>query len=148
MFVLPTNALSGRMWCLAFSVASDDRPSTGPRSGAWCLSLSLFEHSPPTWIDSRLLIKEPFRVSSPPSPALIDAPTPEVTSPSLPSPLLPVRNGRFKPKPTITLRLKSGNAQLTPPSSASPGRNRDHDRQSQIVISLDDSLMGSSLQYA
>lgn len=118
-----------RMWKLEFSIANDYQAH--PRPGSWCISLSLLENSPPCWIDSRLLVQEPDT-------------TPPIPSPDTKSPTSPGRSpsspfvfgvGRLKAKPTISIRLKS-TQQLFASS------------QSKVVVSLEDSLMGSSLQYA
>jgi hypothetical protein len=125
---LHTLCWPGRMWCLSFSITP---------SSQWVVTLAILEHSPATWIDSRLIIEEP---PQPPAPAttmpasLIDAWIPEQPSPSS------RRTKRSKPKPTISLRLKSGHFQLTPLASHSAG-------QSEIVVALEDSMMGPSLQY-
>ncbi|KAF8990862.1 hypothetical protein BDQ17DRAFT_1333196 [Cyathus striatus] len=76
--------------------------STVHRVGSWCISLSLIENSPPTWVDSRLLIPEP-----PPSPSL-----------SSQSSSFSENGKQFRP--TISIRLKSYKA-LTPCFSWSDG---------------------------
>ncbi|XP_006460566.1 hypothetical protein AGABI2DRAFT_203651 [Agaricus bisporus var. bisporus H97] len=79
----------GRMWQLRFFVEPEDSRAQGRRPGSWCVSLSLMEHSPPTWIDSQLLIAEP-RI---------------------------LKDGKSsKRKPTITMRLSS-TSPLTPRST-------------------------------
>jgi hypothetical protein len=125
------------MWCLSFAIATDTPKRTGVKPGSWCITLSLLEHSPPTWIDSRLLIEEPRR---PPSPKkLLD---------DLPSPLsIFGQNAKLKPKPTISLRLKTGNAQLIAPSESTSSFMSQCDPQNEISVSLDDSMMGAGLQY-
>ncbi|KAJ7066535.1 hypothetical protein C8F01DRAFT_1123614 [Mycena amicta] len=45
----------GRLWQLRFGVSKGDRPGY-PLRGAWYLSLSLLEQSPPTWVDGRMLV--------------------------------------------------------------------------------------------
>ncbi|KAF9486995.1 hypothetical protein BDN71DRAFT_1485397 [Pleurotus eryngii] len=131
-----------RIWRLAFRVMPSQEPAEkyhtrSLRPGTWCVTLALLEHSPPTWIDSRLLIADsgdPFDDS------LLDStpPTTPSGSPSLTSlpfsasPSSPTR----KPKPTISLRLKCSEQLI--PATAQPV----------IVAPLEDSLMGASLQYA
>ncbi|TFK32424.1 hypothetical protein BDQ12DRAFT_501938 [Crucibulum laeve] len=168
----------GRLWCLRFSVAPMDQ-SSGPRPGSWCVSLSILENSPPTWIDSRLLVAEPSSVlavsppplssstTSPPisaiqptssspfsffsfSPSASSSPsTPAPSSPyspalnkNRPTPPLPNQRPKHKPRPTISLRLKSTNQLVV---STHRAGYYDSDR---ITVSLEDSLMGASLQYA
>lgn len=125
----------GRMWQLSFFVAP---------SSKWSIALSISEHSPVTWIDSRLLVNEPPlrpASSTPTTPSLIDAPN---TEPSLPSP--PQRSffgmRQEKPKPTISLRLQTGHGQqLHPRNAGGPRVLRE------IIVPLDESMMAPSLQY-
>ncbi|KAK0451452.1 hypothetical protein EV421DRAFT_1703200, partial [Armillaria borealis] len=70
-----------RLWRLSFFASSQDRPRS-PRWGSWCVGLSLMESSPPTWVDSRLIIQ--------------DQPVQDV-----------IDEEQSKPKPTISLRIKS-----------------------------------------
>ncbi|KAF9445949.1 hypothetical protein P691DRAFT_762050 [Macrolepiota fuliginosa MF-IS2] len=108
-----------RMWRLRFFVVPEDgTPKSGTRQGSWCLSLSLMEHSPPTWVDSRLMISDPV---------LVDGKTTPSSS-----------NRQPKPKPTISMRLKS-----TQPLSPSRANNSVTD----VTIAFEDSLMATSLQY-
>jgi len=119
------------MWCLSFSITP---------SSQWVVTLSILEHSPPTWIDSRLIIEEPSPLPAPATPvppSLIDAPIPEQPSSTARNKPNKKRN---KPKPAISLRLKSGNYQLTPLVSHSPNRG-------EIEVALEDTMMGPSLQY-
>lgn len=115
-----------RMWKLVFFIAQDHRD--GPRPGSWCISLSLLENSPPTWIDSRLIIPEP-------APAV----SPELSPLSTSSPLRRAKT-KLKPKPTIIIRLKSSQ-QLV--AASTPSRVQ----ATSVVVSLEDSMMGSGLQY-
>ena len=119
------------MWSLSFSITS---------SSQWVVTMAILEHSPSTWIDSRLIIEEPPQHSAPAEPTshwLIDAAIPDESSSSSRS---QGNKKRSKPKPNISLRLKSGNQQLTPFVSNSAVR-------SEIVVALEDSMMGPSLQY-
>lgn len=105
----------GRIWKFSFFIS--DRAVYGGQwhdKGVWLVALSLLEHSPPTWLDSRLIIE--------------DARSSETTA---------------KLKPTVSIRLKTGPQQLTPSKGANPGTTV----FGSIVASLDDSLMGNSLQY-
>ncbi|SJL10017.1 uncharacterized protein ARMOST_13399 [Armillaria ostoyae] len=70
-----------RMWRLSFFVSSQDRHRS-PRRGSWCVGLSLMESSPPTWVDSRLIIQ--------------DQPVQDVKD-----------EEQSKQKPTISLKIKS-----------------------------------------
>ncbi|KXN87082.1 hypothetical protein AN958_09292 [Leucoagaricus sp. SymC.cos] len=105
-----------RMWRLAFFVVPENcDPKSRRRPGSWCASLSLVEHSPPTWVDSRLLIADP------------NVPGGD--------------SGSSKSKPTISMRLKSSQP-LTPP----PYRGRDG--VTEVVVTFEDNLMATSLQYS
>ncbi|KDQ56246.1 hypothetical protein JAAARDRAFT_132722 [Jaapia argillacea MUCL 33604] len=119
----------GRLWRLSFFVASASN-SYNKRAGSWLISIELLENCPPTWLDSRLIIEQPSQRPFTPPPSLIDSP--------LPSP--PIKEG--KPKPTISIRLKSGSMQLVSPLSGNDGNGL-----KKVVVSLDESLMGSSLQF-
>ncbi|TCD61627.1 hypothetical protein EIP91_008151 [Steccherinum ochraceum] len=114
-----------RIWRLSFMIV--ENPSgmmLGTKhytTGKWLVALTLLEHSPPTWIDSRVLIEDPL------SGALrSDSPANPIHSSSRSA----------KPKPTIELRVRSQVMQL-----------QSHGHHSLIGASLDDSLMGNSLQY-
>ncbi|KAL0955454.1 hypothetical protein HGRIS_001696 [Hohenbuehelia grisea] len=124
-----------RMWRFEFFVMPLDARAPWPtRQGAWCVALSLLDNSSPTWIDSRLLIQEPEPLPEPDGPNYTEG-WPPSGSPK-PS----------KPKPTISLRLKSpSHCQLTPLSQDAARR---HQRGDSIIMMLEESMMGSSLQYA
>lgn len=154
--------LLARMWRLQFAITAGSNSSGPRRPGSWCISLALLENSPPTWIDSRLIIPEPSPTSASPSLspsslpssphhiAPLDIPrTPPPLSPPSPAGLLSgfaalTGAATPKPRPTISLRLKSDKQLATPLSS---GR-RNYNVDTEIVVALEDSLMGSSLQYA
>lgn len=91
--------------------------------GKWLVTLSLLEHSPPTWIDSRLLVEDPQTLSKS-----------DASRSNTPS--IMRKSSSSKLKPTIELRIRTNTSQLQP-----------HGYASEIGASLDDSLMGSSLQY-
>ncbi|KAI0800180.1 hypothetical protein C8Q74DRAFT_1313909 [Fomes fomentarius] len=102
----------GRLWELSFFVAQKDDVWSGYRSGSWVARLALLPHSPPTYIDSRLVIEDP-RTRPPPR-------TRPGSSPLTP-PLEAHAEGSStsqgsKPKPPIELRLKA-REQLTAPRS-------------------------------
>ncbi|KAI0785746.1 hypothetical protein C8Q75DRAFT_722319 [Abortiporus biennis] len=122
----------GRIWEFKFLVLEKNDTIGGRlcQSGSWLINLSLLEHSPPTWIDSRLIIED--------SRGGYTSPVTENHSPTTPT--SPSAETPSKLRPTISLRLKSGAEQLAPPQSTYQSRR-------EIVASLDDSLMGKSLQY-
>ncbi|KAJ7116084.1 hypothetical protein C8R44DRAFT_628446 [Mycena epipterygia] len=122
----------GRMWRLSFNVATQEhrRPHLPP-PGAWYVSLSLLENSPPTWVDSRLL------VPAPPESAM-EAPS----GPGFASGLFGA--GKPRPRPTLSVRLKA-TEQLRAPGRG-PGNHRNR-----IIVLMDgaegDGGLGG-LQYA
>lgn len=94
------------------------------------------ETSPPTYIDSRLVIPE-AKSSLPNSPPSTEPPSPK-RSPS--SPFRTSSNPLSKPKnPEISIRLKSR-------EQLEAARDRHH-RGKKIVVALEESLAGSNLQY-
>ncbi|KAK0236265.1 hypothetical protein EDD85DRAFT_635775 [Armillaria nabsnona] len=104
-----------RLWRLSFFVSSQDRRRS-PRRGSWCVGLSLMDSGPPTWVDSRLIIQ--------------DQPVQDV-----------IDEEQSKPKPTISLRIKS-------PGELVPTNAPAHANQTkQIVVSLEESIMGKTLQF-
>ncbi|KAG6829359.1 hypothetical protein H0H87_011694 [Tephrocybe sp. NHM501043] len=147
-----------RMWRLEFSIASPSTTSSsrsprGPRTGSWCLSLSILEHSPPTYVDSRLLIPEPVLPSSSyPQPAS-SPPDPHPHPQSLMDRLRTVPPPPT-PKSPISIRLSSPSQLVAPAPSPTrrerriQGRGRDKDAVEKIEVALEDSAMGASLQYA
>jgi hypothetical protein len=126
---------SGRMWCMSFCITPESQ---------WAVRMAILENSAATWLDSRLIIEEasqrPAPVSAPPT-SLIDAPDPDQPNGYTSSQANKIRS---KPKPPISLRVKTGNNQLIPlvPHFRSANRGT-----SEILVALDDSPMGRSLQY-
>ncbi|KAH9889274.1 hypothetical protein C8Q73DRAFT_747800 [Cubamyces lactineus] len=154
----------GRLWSLRFLVAKESDSRLGyqhMRAGSWVVALSLLPHSPPTSIDSRLVIEDP-RARTAQSP--ISPSTSTSTSTSLPSSqsssgpptsLTDAVEGmvqqiaresegplawRDKPKPKIELRIKRGE-QLTAPTSS---RSVYHPI---IVVPLEEDVRANSLQF-
>ncbi|KAJ6591482.1 hypothetical protein DFH09DRAFT_974570 [Mycena vulgaris] len=113
----------GRIWSLSFNV-SPQHPRHGlPPTGTWYAALSLLEQSPPTWVDSRLLVPAP-----PP-------PEPDSKDPA------GARGAKSRPRPTLSVRLRT-HVQLQP-------RRGGHGNE--IVVPLDgtDAAGGmGGLQYA
>ena len=118
------------MWRLEFSIAPD-KGYGECRPGSWCISLSLLETSPPTWIDSRLIIPE---ATSP----LADHSSDYSNPPPSASSLFRLPATASKPKPAIELRLQSSEQLEAPRKGQSPKR---------IIVMLQESLMGANLQY-
>ncbi|KAJ7504306.1 hypothetical protein B0H11DRAFT_1710234 [Mycena galericulata] len=115
----------GRMWRLSFSVSTQERLHH-PHPGTWYVSLSLLENSPPTWVDSRLLIAAPHE---PNAGAGTDAKQPVGTRDIYGA-------GKARPRPTLSLRLRA-NQQL---------RARRGGHGNEIVVPLDGAELGG-LQY-
>lgn len=138
--------MPGRMWRLAFFIAPEPRryrTSVEPRVGSWCISLSLIETSPPTYVQARLLIPEAKSPS-------VNLETPEspgssTNDPPSSSPFfrLPKSLSYSEPnsKNAISILLKS-NEQI----EAATGSRRNSAGKS-IVVSLEESTMGANLQY-
>ncbi|KAF5364686.1 hypothetical protein D9758_005607 [Tetrapyrgos nigripes] len=125
----------GRMWRLAFKVSQNTRlHSHQPRMGLWCISLSLMENSPPTPVDSRLIIHD--AISSNSSTSLLDSPA----SPSLAASL----SSSSRAQKPLSIRIKSGQQDLIPPELF---RRRDQLRE--ILVPLDDAgAKAASLEHA
>ncbi|KAF8216596.1 hypothetical protein K438DRAFT_1914479 [Mycena galopus ATCC 62051] len=120
-----------RMWRLSFNVSTQDRRRDYPPPGTWYISLSLLENSPPTWIDSRLL------VPAPPESAM-EPPSGSGFATSL------FGAGKPRPRATLSTRLKA----LDQLQSTTRGPRR---HRSRIIVPMDggesDGGLGC-LQYA
>ena len=119
-----------RMWRLEFSIAPEHGYNHRCRPGSWCISLYLLESSPPTWIDSRLIIPEAI----PPS---TDHHSDHGNSPAAASSRFQLPSIASKSKP-IELRLESSEQLEASRSGYPPNR---------AIVMLQDSLMGANLQY-
>ena len=119
------------MWRLEFSIAPEHGYHPRCRPGSWCVSLYLIESSPPTWIDSRLIIPEAIPPSTDPHSDHVNSSAPTSSRFQLPS-------IASKSKP-IELRLESSE-QLEASRSAWQSPNR-------VVVMLQDNSMGANLQY-
>ncbi|KAJ7091431.1 hypothetical protein B0H15DRAFT_236691 [Mycena belliarum] len=83
-----------RMWRLTFNVSTHERRRPYlPPPGTWYAQLSLLENSPPTWVDSRLLVPPP------PESAMMDS------GPGLVSGLF--GPGKPRARPTLSVRMKA-----------------------------------------
>ena len=120
----------GRLWRLAFSIA----PST-----KWTVSLAILEHSPATWIDSRLIIEEPpqYVTAGTPTGAMswFSRPKSPEESPEEPANVL------RRPKSTISIRMKTAREQLTAPTLRYPYPG------GEIFVEFEESITAASLQY-
>ncbi|KAJ6619851.1 hypothetical protein B0H10DRAFT_1946423 [Mycena sp. CBHHK59/15] len=119
----------GRMWRLSFNVATPERRRPYlPPPGTWYAALTLLEHSPPTWVDSRLLV-----------------PAPPESAPEIPAGFASglFGAGRPRPRPTLSVRIKATEQLHTP--------RRGPHRRSEVIVLLDgaegEGGMGG-LQYA
>ncbi|KAG2136793.1 hypothetical protein BD769DRAFT_384581 [Suillus cothurnatus] len=104
----------GRIWSLTFFSSPSPSPSssslsTRAGSGPWQVALGLMEHSPPTFVDGRLVI-ETF---SPLSSSIPDSLSSESSLPTHqsypPLPSTPVPTSPTQVKPPVVIRLKSTN---------------------------------------
>ncbi|KAF9483183.1 hypothetical protein BDN70DRAFT_800170 [Pholiota conissans] len=136
-----------RMWSLVFFVASEpqgrgffppeprDRNHNGdPPVGSWCIRLSLLETSPPTFVDSRLVISAP-NPEGPVSPASPPPPSPKSAVSGF---RLPSKTPKKKEVSEVSIRLTSRD-QLQAARNGSPGKS--------IVLPLETSASGATLQY-
>jgi len=121
-----------------FFVAPEPRASGDPRVGSWCLSLSLLESSPPTYLQARLIIIEAKPITlleSTPYPPPSN-PTPSVSPFWLVSGRNPNPNSnlaKFVDLSTNQEQLEAGTGRRN------PGRS--------VVVCLDDSVVGPNFQY-
>lgn len=141
------------MWRLQFIESDGSYEYTPHEKGAWIVRLSLMEHSPPTYIDSHLLIPDaraPPSASATPSPSL-SLPACPISSPdgmgSIPGRLFTsqIRDPN-KLKPTIELRIKTNSSNQLAPTRKSHERY-DGSFVHQLSVPLNKSLMGNSLQF-
>ncbi|KAI0048624.1 hypothetical protein FA95DRAFT_1025406 [Auriscalpium vulgare] len=124
----------GRLWYLMFSAA--DASNSAHRAGAWLVTLGLADHSPPTWVDAKLIIEdksttyEPPRASHSPGSSLAHRMGVPPRHPA---------TSKDKPLPSVTLPLKSGSREVAP---AQPNPGHHH----AIVVPLEKSMMGGNIQ--
>lgn len=161
-----SSIITARLWQLAFWVVPDTPQQSygSPKPGSWCLSLSLLASTSATYIDSRLLVAEPPQQSLPNTTSTPSTqpstpnqnPSPSTPSPTSYSPTYPLQQffsnlipptspSKPKPRPTISLRLKSDKMLAVPSSDRKkipPGM------EGEIFTEMEASLMASSLQYA
>lgn len=98
----------GRIWSLTFFSPPSTSPSSlstrGAGSGPWQVALSLMEHSPPTFVDARLVID----VFHPLSSSILDSVSYELSSPARPPlPSIPVPTSPTRTKPSVVIPLRS-----------------------------------------
>jgi hypothetical protein len=130
------NAMShaGRLWCLKFYATSEKRTKA---LGPWAISLSIVNPSPPTWLDSRIVILEPRR-----KPPAYLPPWPLPKGSAVAS-LLPASSpDHRREKPPIQFRLQTKSSQLQPSvsSKTKAGRN-------ELVTHFSENPASSGLQY-
>ncbi|CDO76734.1 hypothetical protein BN946_scf184813.g4 [Trametes cinnabarina] len=143
----------GRLWSLKFLVAKFSDPRLGHaniRTGSWVAALHLLPHSPPTYIDSRLVIDDPRARTHPlPSPhpqsgppaSLKEAVEGMMQQAEAESTMSPVSTSpRDKPKPRIELRMKRSE-QLTAPASMRTTY------YPVVVVSLEEDVRAKNLQF-
>jgi len=126
----------GRLWYLKFCV-TPDKKTNGP--GPWAISLSITNPSPPTWLDSRVVVIYP-RGKSGKSPHLPAWPLPKESA--VGSLLSSSTPDLRREKPPIQFRLQTKTQQLQPPTStkARTGRN-------ELVVYFSENAASSGLQF-
>lgn len=103
----------GRIWSLIFFSSPSPSPSSGSLStrsagtGPWQVALGLMEHSPPTFIDGRLVIDVCRPISSSIPDSSESSSPAHSRYPSLPS--TPVPTSPTQAKPPVAIRLQSKN---------------------------------------
>jgi hypothetical protein len=133
------------MWRLRF-IEHDGKPKDGTwnyTKGAWLVELSLMEHSPPTYIDSHLLIADARTLPSPRP----TTPSTTIMSPSgsMPGTLSFTKDtDSGKPKPMIELRIKTTKSQQLAPHSRA---RTDSALVDSLHIPLSKNSLANSLQF-
>ena len=117
---------TGRLWCLKFY--STDKNTT--TLGSWAISLTIINPSPPTWLNSRIVILEQGK-KLPPWPSPKGSP---VDSPSTASP---------EEKNILQFQLQTKKNQLEFPTSSTTKVGR-----TELVAKSSDNLASASLQFA
>jgi len=126
----------GRLWYLKFCVTPDKKTNA---PGPWAMSLSITNPSPPTWLDSRVVVLCP-RGKSGKSPHLPAWPLPKDSA--VGSLLSSSTPDLRREKPPIQFRLQTKTQQLQPPTStkARTGRN-------ELVAYFSENAASSGLQF-
>ena len=124
---------TGRLWCLKFH--SNDKRTSALES--WAISLSIINPSPPTWLNSRIVILEPRR--KPPT-QLPPWPLPKGSAVAS---LLPASSPDLRrEKPPLQFRLQTKNNQLQPSTSSKTKAGR-----TELVAHFSENPGSSGLQY-
>ena len=125
---------TGRLWCLKFYAIPDKHTNA---SAPWAVSLSIVNPSPPTWLDSRIVILEPRRKPS----ALLPAwPLPKDSA--IGSLLAESSAGVRRENPPIQFRMQTKTQQLQPPTSAKTKVGR-----TELAAYFAENAASSRLQY-
>ncbi|EIW54156.1 uncharacterized protein TRAVEDRAFT_60610 [Trametes versicolor FP-101664 SS1] len=133
----------GRLWALKFIVAKDHETRAGyqfMRPGSWVAVLSLLPHSPPTWIDSRLVIEDPRARTHPPPPPDPTGPPTSLREAVEGMMQFDAQPGSAKPKPKIELRMKRSEQLTAPPNMRYPNH-------SVIPAPFEENTLAHSLQF-
>ncbi|KAJ2917681.1 hypothetical protein MD484_g2713, partial [Candolleomyces efflorescens] len=149
-----------RMWKLTFAITTKNNYGVGPELGSWTITLALEGTSPPTWVDSRVVIPDPLSLvphSPPPPPPLppssppaSPATSPPTTAQSMTTFFQNLGKPNQAPKAPVPKP-----PQVRPPLSIRiPCRQRleawssSFTKGYQAVVSLEDSPSATTLQYA
>ncbi|KAF8963168.1 hypothetical protein BDZ97DRAFT_2076051 [Flammula alnicola] len=123
-----------RMWQLAFFIAPGFKAyGIDPAAGSWCISLSLLETSPPTFIDSKFLIPEATPPETPKSPVRPEPPSSPCGG------VDHVPSNTSEDKPPLWLRLQSRDCQLQAGRVDIPGMS--------AVLASEYHLSGANIQF-
>ena len=141
-----TGSCVGRLWELAFIVAKNNDRRLGyrfMRPGSWVLKLSLLSHSPPTWIDSRLVVEDPHTRSPSHPDTGVGSSSSSSASPTSLFEAVTARGSqpsKQKGRPPIEVPLRA-HSQLTAP------QNKWDVHGPKILVALEENALANSLQF-
>ena len=126
---------TGRLWCLKFLATRDKKTNA---LGPWAISISLINPSPPTWLDSRIVIIEPRG-----KPSALLPPWPLPKGSAMGSLFSSSSPDLRREKPPIQFRLQTRSSQLQSktPTKMKKGRRRE------LLVSFAENAASSGLQY-
>ena len=133
-----------RLWRLSLLIIPDG-VWYGPPPGSWCVSLSLLEPSPPTWVNSCLYLRGPgSRTESNTNPSGTEPQPQPVDLPSSTSTLHHAVSSQI-PAPSPHLNKHNALILISKQMMEAP---RNGIPATKIIISMDNSPAFASLQYS